>query len=209
MIRHPVAWPINTTTDRGRHLRGSAAAAPVTGCMPHNTRHGERDRPTGPAARRAGSPGRAMDNLLWLTLWLPPLPPLPALAGAGRVAVPARFTGHWAGSPDACASDADKPAPRIAPRPLACRESDGPTKAVVVRGDTGPALSAGLSGGGATWRSSAGFQRSADRRRRIATRGGQQCARYRCGAPARTPSHRPSMPAAPSRMAHSPRQETP
>ncbi len=147
-----------------------------------------------------------MDNLLWLTLWLPPLP---ALAGAGRVAVPARFTGHWAGSPDACASDADKPALGIAPRPLACRESDGPTKAVVVRGDTGPALSAGLSGGGATWRSSAGFGRSADRRRRVAIRTGQQRVRYRCGAPARAPSHRPSMPAAPSRMAHSPCQETP
>ncbi|WP_182333788.1 hypothetical protein [Stenotrophomonas acidaminiphila] len=146
-----------------------------------------------------------MNNVLGSTPWLLPLP---VLAGGGRVAVPERITGHWAARPGACAPDADDLVLRIAPRHFACRESDGPITAVVLRGDTGMALIAGLPGEGGTWLSTAGFRRSADGRRRVAPRTGRQRPRYRRRAPAGTPSHSPSMPAAPSGVTHSPRQET-
>jgi hypothetical protein len=81
-------------------------------------------------------------------------------------------------------------------------------KAVVVRGNSRMALIAGLPGAGATWLSTADSPLSLDGRRCVDTRSGRQRLRHRCRTPAGAPSHPPSMPAASSGVAHSPRQET-
>ena len=108
--------------------------------------------------------------------------PLSALAGSSIATVPDRFTGLWAGSPDACGSDADDMILRIAPDRIAYWESDGPIKAIVVRGDKEIALISELSGEGETWLSTAKFTLSQDGRRLIDNTSvpGQQFVRYKC-----------------------------
>src|SRR5690554_3101204 len=96
--------------------------------------------------------------LLMATLLLP----LSAVAGSDMTTVPDRFVGHWTGSPDSCGSDADDLTLRIAPHHITYWESDGPIKAVVVRGDTDIALISELSGEGETWLSTAQFTLSKD-----------------------------------------------
>jgi len=83
---------------------------------------------------------------------------LPCLATAsGRVAtVPEQFIGRWSGSPDSCESDADDLTLRITAHHIYFWESDGPVRAVEVRGDE-IALIAELSGEGETWLSTAKF----------------------------------------------------
>jgi hypothetical protein len=108
--------------------------------------------------------------------------PLPALAGAGMVAVPDRFVGYWAGSPDSCGLDTDDLSVRIAPHHISYWESEGPVKAVVVHGDGEIALISELSGEGATWLSTAKFKLSLDGRQLIdaTTVPGQELVRYKC-----------------------------
>lgn len=112
--------------------------------------------------------------------------PTSVLASGGMTTVPDRFVGRWAGSPDSCGSDADDLTLRIAPRHITYWESDGPIRAVVVRGDTEIALIAELSGEGETWLSTAQFTLSKDGKRLIdsATMLGEDLVRYRCSASA-------------------------
>ena len=84
----------------------------------------------------------------------------PALASSyGDVAVPERFVGTWAGSPTSCGSDADDLALRLTSHHITYWESEGPIRAVVVRGNE-IALIAELSGEGETWLSTAKFELS-------------------------------------------------
>ncbi len=108
--------------------------------------------------------------------------PLSALAGGNIATVPNRFVGQWAGSSDSCGSDADDLTLRIAPHHITYWESDGPIKAVVVRGDTEIALISELSGEGGTWLSTAQFSLSRDGNRLIdsATVPGKELVRYKC-----------------------------
>jgi hypothetical protein len=107
--------------------------------------------------------------------------PLSALAGSD-MAVPDRFIGHWAGSPDYCGSDADDLILRIAPHHITYWESDGPIKAVVVRGDTEIALISELSGEGETWLATAQFTLSPDGNQLMdnTTVPGTELVRYKC-----------------------------
>lgn len=107
---------------------------------------------------------------------------LPALAGSAGATVPDRFVGHWAGSPESCRSDADDLVLRIAHHRISYWESEGPIKAVVVRGDTEIALISELSGEGETWLSTAKFKLSRDGRRLVddTTVPGQAVVRYKC-----------------------------
>lgn len=108
--------------------------------------------------------------------------PLSALAGSGMAMVPDRFVGQWAGSPDSCGSDADDLILRIAPNRITYWESDGPIKAVVVRGDTQIALISELSGEGGTWLSTAQFTLSRDGIQLIDNTSvpGTELVRYKC-----------------------------
>lgn len=209
MMRHPVAWSINTTAARRRHLRGDVATSyrRGPGGRLHAAQYALRwPRPTAAGRNRvAGLPGRAMKNVPGLTPWLLPLP---ALAGDGRW--PCRSASPGMGP------DAQAPARRTrtslssASRPAtsATGANEGPMKAVVVRGNSRMALIAGLPGTGATWLSTADSPLSLDGRRCVDTRSGRQRLRHRCRTPAGAPSHPPSMPAASSGVAHFPRQET-
>ena len=86
------------------------------------------------------------------------------------------------GAPDSCGSDADDLTLRITPRHITYWESDGPIKAVVVRGDTEIALISELSGEGETWLSAARFTLSKDGRQLIdsTTVPGRELVRYKC-----------------------------
>lgn len=108
--------------------------------------------------------------------------PFQILASNGEATVPTRFTGYWAGSPDSCGSDADELILRITPRHIYYWESDGPIKAVVVRGGNEIALISELSGEGETWLSTANFKLSQDGRKLIddTTVPGQEVVRYKC-----------------------------
>lgn len=66
--------------------------------------------------------------------------PLSTLAGDNATTAPERLVGQWAGSPDSCGSDTDDLTLRIARNHITYWESNGPIKAVVVRGDTEIAL---------------------------------------------------------------------
>jgi hypothetical protein len=117
--------------------------------------------------------------------------PLPAIGVDGIATVPDRFIGHWAGSPDSCGSDADDLILRVAPDHIAYWESEGPIKAVVVRGDTEIALIAELSGEGETWLSTAQFTLSRDGRQLIdnTTVPGKELIRYKCSGAVGTRSN--------------------
>lgn len=123
--------------------------------------------------------------------------PLAACAGDGTSAVPDRFLGHWAGSPESCASEADDLILRIAPRHITHWESEGPIKAVVVRGHSEMALICELSGEGETWLSTVKFTLSPDGRRLIdnTTVPGGELVRYRCADTAGTRPGNASVPA--------------
>lgn len=117
--------------------------------------------------------------------------PLSALAGSDIAAVPDRFVGQWAGSPDSCGSDADDLTLRIAPHHITYWESDGPIKAVVVRGDTEIALISELSGEGENWLSIAQFTLSRDGSQLIdsTTVPGKELVRYKCSGTVGTRSN--------------------
>ena len=117
--------------------------------------------------------------------------PLPAVAGSSMSTVPDRFVGRWAGSPDSCGSDADDLTLRIGPRHITYWESDGPIKAVVVRGDTEIALISELSGEGETWLSTALFTLSRDGSQLIdnTTVPGKELVRYKCSGSVGTRSN--------------------
>lgn len=117
--------------------------------------------------------------LLTATLLLSPC----ALASESVADVPARFVGLWAGSPDACGSDADDMVLRIAPRHIAYWESEGPILAVVVQRNEIAVISE-LSGEGETWLSTATFTLSDDGRRLSGSGidSAEPWTRYRCRA---------------------------
>lgn len=71
--------------------------------------------------------------------------------------VPDRFDGQWTGSAESCRSDADELTLRIAAGHITYWESDGPIRAVVVRGDAEIALIVQLLGEGNTWLSTPQF----------------------------------------------------
>ncbi len=209
MMRHPVAWSINTTAARRRHLRGQhrsvvsprsrwrAACRTIRAAVAATDRGGS--QPGRRTARESNEERAGVDPVAAATA---------GFGGRWQVAVPERLAGHGARRPGACASDADEPVLRIAPRHLSYRAHEGPMKAVVVRGNSRMALIAGLPGAGATWLSTTDSPLSLDGRRCVDTRSGRQRLRHRSRTPAGAPSHPPSMPAASSGVAHSPRQET-
>ncbi|WP_282275766.1 hypothetical protein [Stenotrophomonas sp. PS02297] len=122
--------------------------------------------------------------------------PASVLADDGGAAVPDRFLGHWAGSPDSCGSDADDMVLRIAPRHISYWESDGPIRAVVTRGDGEIALISELSGEGETWLSTANFKLSRDGRQLIDDTSvpSQKFVRYKCPDTVRRRSNTPFKP---------------
>lgn len=122
--------------------------------------------------------------------------PFPVPADDGGVAVPDRFVGHWAGSPESCESYADDLILRISPDHIRYWESEGPIKAAVVRGETEIALISELSGEGETWMSTAKFTLSRDGHKLIddTTVPGQALIRYRCPAAVGMRSHGPFKP---------------
>lgn len=124
------------------------------------------------------------------------LTPLSVIAASDISHVPDRFTGQWAGSPDSCGSDADDMILRISPNHIAYWESDGPIKAIVLRGDNEIALISELSGEGETWLSTAKFTLSQDRRRLIdsASVPGKEFVRYKCSGADGTRSNNSSKP---------------
>ncbi len=126
--------------------------------------------------------------LLIATLLLPPS----VVAGSDMTTVPDRFVGQWAGSPSSCGSDADDLTLHIAPHHITYWESDGPIKAVVVRGDTEIALIVELSGEGETWLSTAQFTLSQDGGQLIdnTTVLGKDLVRYRCSGSVGTRSNK-------------------
>ena len=114
------------------------------------------------------------------------------VAGSDMTTVPDRIVGQWAGSPGSCGSDADDLILRIAPRYITYWESDGPIKAVVVRGDAEIALIVELSGEGETWLSTAQFTLSQDGGQLIdnTTALGKDLVRYRCAGSVGTRSNK-------------------
>lgn len=72
-------------------------------------------------------------------------------AEAPTASIPVRFLGEWAASPQLCGSGTDDLALTITPNRVRYRESEGPVKAVVLRGNTEIAWIAELSGEGETW----------------------------------------------------------
>ena len=120
--------------------------------------------------------------VLTIALATPGLPPL-----HGDAVVPERFVGTWAGAPASCGSDTDDLALRLTSRHLTYWESDGPIRAVVVRGDE-IALIAELSGEGETWLSTAKFELSPDGRtlKDNISIPGKEVVRYRCSGPVGT-----------------------
>uniref|UniRef100_UPI003F7EB286 hypothetical protein n=1 Tax=Xanthomonas sp. 0924 TaxID=2835534 RepID=UPI003F7EB286 len=123
-------------------------------------------------------------------------PMLLAHAGSGKTTVPDRFVGQWAGRAESCGSDADDLMLRIAPGHITYWESDGPIKAVVVRGDAEIALIVELSGEGETWLSTAQFTLSPDGMQLAdtVTMPGKTLVRYKCPDAVRTPPERVSEP---------------
>ncbi len=119
------------------------------------------------------------------------LVPISSIAGSDVALVPDRFTGQWAGSPDSCGSDTDDMILRIAPDHIAYWESDGPIKAVVVRGDNEIALISEVSGEGETWLSTAKFTLSQDGRQLIDNTSvpGKEFVRHKCSGAVGTRSN--------------------
>lgn len=103
-------------------------------------------------------------------------------ASAFGSVVPTQFVGHWAGSPDACDSDADDLVLRVGASHISYWESEGPIRAVVSRGQNEFALIAELTGEGETWLATARFTLSADGQRLVDSTSvpGQETVRCRC-----------------------------
>ncbi len=108
----------------------------------------------------------------------------PALATHAAV-VPDRFVGHWAGSREACGSDADDLILRITPGRLVYWESEGTVTAVVLHAENRISLTAELHGEGDTWRATMRYTLSADGKQLIdgTSDPGRKIVRYRCPAP--------------------------
>ncbi len=106
---------------------------------------------------------------------------------SGDVVVPERLVGTWASSPVSCGSDADDLALRITSHHVFHWESDGPIRAVVVRGNE-IALISELSGESEIWLSTAKFELSADGHilTDSTTIPGKEIVRYRCSESAGT-----------------------
>ncbi len=106
--------------------------------------------------------------------------PAPVLSD-GAAAVPERFVGTWSGSPTSCDSDADDLVLRLSSHHISYWESDGPIRAVVVRGNE-IALIAELSGEGETWLNTAMFKLSQNGRTLTDNISipGKEVVRYRC-----------------------------
>ena len=108
--------------------------------------------------------------------------PLSLQAGSLTTFVPARFIGDWAASPQSCGSGTDDLALRITYNRIRYWESEGPIKAVVVRGNADIALITELSGEGETWLATATFKLSRDGRKLVdvTTVPGREIIRYKC-----------------------------
>lgn len=122
--------------------------------------------------------------------------PISVHAGSGTTTVPDRFVGTWAGSTGSCGSDADDLMLRIATRHITYWESDGPIKAVVVRGDAEIALIIELSSEDETWLSTAQFTLSRDGMQLTdkVTVPGTTLVRYKCAGAVRKRSDTVSEP---------------
>jgi len=108
--------------------------------------------------------------------------PVSLQAASLTTSVPARFIGDWAASPQSCDSGTDDLTLRIASNRIRYWESEGPIKAVVVRGNAEIALITELSGEGETWLATATFKLSKDGRKlvEVSTVPGQEIVRYKC-----------------------------
>ena len=108
--------------------------------------------------------------------------PVSLQAGSPTTSVPARFIGEWAASPQSCGSGTDDLALRIASKSIRYWESEGPIKAVVVRGSTEIAMITELSGEGETRLATATFKLSQDGRKLVdsTTVPGREIVRYKC-----------------------------
>lgn len=110
--------------------------------------------------------------------------PLSLAAGESEPTVPDLFVGSWAGSVSSCGSASDDLALHIGSRHITYWESQGPIKAVVVRGRE-IALIAELSGEGQTWLATAKFTVSAHGSLLVDRTSvpGKRIVRYRCPDP--------------------------
>jgi hypothetical protein len=108
--------------------------------------------------------------------------PSSGLVGASVRTVPVQFQGHWAASLGSCGAEADELDLRIGMDHISYWESDGPVRAIVVRGVREIALVSELSGEGETWLAVAKFELSADGARLIdsTTSPGHEVVRVRC-----------------------------
>ena len=111
--------------------------------------------------------------------------PLSLPADESQPTVPDRFVGHWAGSHSFCDSDSDDLRLHIGSHHIAYWESQGPIRAVVVRGRE-IALISELSGEGNTWLATAKFVISAHGEMLVdhTSVPGKKVIRYRCPASA-------------------------
>ena len=98
--------------------------------------------------------------------------------------VPDQYIGQWAGSPEACGSDADDLTLRLSKDRIAYWESAGPILASVSRGGRDLALIMELSGEGEKWLATAKFELSADGQQLVdsTTIPGESVVRHRCPA---------------------------
>lgn len=103
-----------------------------------------------------------------------------AIAAERQEAVPARFAGEWVADLKRCGTDRDDSRLRLDADRVRFRESGGPIRAVVARGESEIALIAELSGEGETWLACHRFRLSADRDRLIDATGEAELVRYRC-----------------------------
>ena len=127
-------------------------------------------------------PVRFWGLLKTLVIIIALLLPLPLWAGAAGFHVPDPFVGYWAGSLDSCGSDTDNLRLYIDRHHISYWESEGPIKAVVVRGNNEIALIAELSGEGETWLATARFELSPDGKRLIDSTSvtGEDVVRHKC-----------------------------
>lgn len=96
--------------------------------------------------------------------------------------VPDQFVGTWAGSPDACGTNADDMTIKISARLITYWESEGVVRAAVVRGNHEIAIISEMSGEGQSWLSSVIFKLSKDGKKLIdsTTVPGEEFIRYKC-----------------------------
>lgn len=121
--------------------------------------------------------------------WLAALCLVTGLAGAAErhETVPARFIGHWAGSPAACRDPAaDDARLYIGADRVRFWESEGPVVAAVTGDPEELLVVAELSGEGQTWLTTAHFRLSADGRwlEDVESLPQLPFRRYRCAEPA-------------------------